>query len=80
MARVSIQVPKLGMDTTEALLGKWLVEEGAPVKKGMPLVTLESEKVNFDYESEIDGRIVQIVAAEGSTVPVGEVIAFAETD
>lgn len=80
MAKVSIQVPKLGMDTTEAILGKWLVQEGDLIKKGTPLVTLESEKVNFDYESEIDGRMVQIVAAEGSTVPVGEVIALAETD
>ena len=80
MANTSIRVPKLGMDTTEAVLGKWLVSEGDRIQKGTPLVQLESEKVSFDYESEIEGRLTRILVAEGDTVPVGDVIALAETD
>jgi pyruvate/2-oxoglutarate dehydrogenase complex dihydrolipoamide acyltransferase (E2) component len=80
MANTSIRVPKLGMDTTEAVLAKWLVSEGDRIRKGTPLAQLESEKVSFDYESEIEGRLVRILVAEGETVPVGDVIALAEID
>jgi len=68
------------MDTTEAVLGKWLVQEGDRITKGTPLVELESEKVTFDYESEIEGRLVRIVVAAGELVPVGEIIGLAETE
>jgi len=68
------------MDTAEALLRKWLVKEGDPIQVGTPLVELESEKVDFEYQSEITGRVFQILVAEGSIVPVGEIIAVAETE
>jgi len=80
MTRTSIRIPKLGMDTSEALLGKWLVKEGDPLQVGTPLVELESEKVVFEYQSEVAGRLFQILVAEGNIVPVGEIIALAETE
>lgn len=80
MTNTQIRVPKLGMDTTEALLTKWLVHEGDRIHKGLPLVELESEKVTFDYQSEVEGRLIRILVAEGETVPVGEIIALAETE
>lgn len=80
MAEVQIRVPKLGMDTTEALLAKWLVKEGSAIQVGTPLVELESEKITFEYQSEVTGRVIQILHGEGETVPVGEIVATVETE
>jgi len=80
MPKVSIRIPKLGMDTTEAVISKWLVQEGASIEVGTLLVDLESEKVNFEYPSEVAGRVLQILVGEGETVPVGEIVAIVESD
>jgi pyruvate/2-oxoglutarate dehydrogenase complex dihydrolipoamide acyltransferase (E2) component len=80
MAAIEIRIPKLGMDTTEAFISKWLVEEGSVIAVGTPLVELESEKVTFAYESEVAGKLVRILVAEGETVPVGEIVAVVESD
>jgi pyruvate/2-oxoglutarate dehydrogenase complex dihydrolipoamide acyltransferase (E2) component len=80
MAEIAIRIPKLGMDTTEAVISKWLVEEGSLLVVGTPLVELESEKVTFAYESEFAGKLVRILVGDGETVPVGEIVAMAESD
>jgi pyruvate/2-oxoglutarate dehydrogenase complex dihydrolipoamide acyltransferase (E2) component len=78
--QVDLLVPKLGMDTTEALVTTWLVAEGDTVEKGTPLVELETEKVNFEVESEVHGRVSRIIQPAGAVVPVGDVLALLETD
>jgi 2-oxoglutarate dehydrogenase E2 component (dihydrolipoamide succinyltransferase) len=80
MALTPVRVPKLGMDTTEALLAQWLVAAGDSITKGTPLVELESEKVTFAYESEVIGRLVEIVVPQGQQVEMGEIIAYVDTD
>lgn len=80
MKREPVRVPKLGMDATEAVIAKWLVEEGAPVTVGTPLVELESEKVTFAYEAEAAGTLTGILHPEGATVGVGEIVAYIEVD
>lgn len=69
-----IRVPKVGLDTTEVVLTKWLAKRGDFVKKGAPLLELESEKVSMVLESEADGIITEIRQAEGTEVPVGDVV------
>ena len=59
MKNVDLLVPKLGMDTTEAAITSWLVNEGASVEVGTPLVELETEKVTFAVESEVVGFIAK---------------------
>ena len=80
MKQVEVRVPKLGMDTVEAVVGTWLVREGDTVARGAPLVELESEKVNFAVESEHSGRLVRIVQPAGSTVPVGDLLGILEVE
>ncbi len=80
MKNVEVRVPKLGMDTTEAGVGVWLVKEGDLVEKGTPLVELESEKVNFAVESEVSGKLSKIVQQAGATVPVGGLLAIVEIE
>lgn len=77
--RLEIRVPKMGMDTTEVVLSSWLVQPGAEIAAGTPLVELESEKVTFTVESEHAGRIVELLQPAGATVPVGAPLCFLET-
>ena len=71
---VEIHVPELGESVADAMVGKWLKQEGEAVKSGEPLVELETDKINFEVEAEQDGVLENIAKSEGETVNVGEVI------
>jgi pyruvate dehydrogenase E2 component (dihydrolipoamide acetyltransferase) len=51
------------------------VDEGSEVKRGEPLVEIETDKANMTYDADTDGTLIEIVAQEGDTLPIGEVIA-----
>src|SRR5215218_8630925 len=51
------------------------MEEGGEVKRGEPLVEIETDKANMTYESDADGTLIEIVAQEGDTLAIGETIA-----
>ena len=78
MKQIEILVPKLGMDTTEAVITAWLVSEGDNVEVGTPLVELESEKITFELESEFTGLVRKIMQPIGTVVPVGSLLAIIE--
>jgi pyruvate dehydrogenase E2 component (dihydrolipoamide acetyltransferase) len=59
----------------EGTVLKWLVDEGAEVKRGEPLVEIETDKANMTYDADADGTLIEIVAQEGDTLAIGEVIA-----
>ncbi len=71
---VEIHVPELGESVADATVGRWLKQEGEPVKSGEALVELETDKINFEVEAEQDGVLESITKGEGETVGVGEVI------
>lgn len=50
---------------------RWLKREGDNVKRGEPLVELETEKVSFELESPAAGTLVKLLAQETAEVPVG---------
>jgi pyruvate dehydrogenase E2 component (dihydrolipoamide acetyltransferase) len=70
-----VVMPRLSDSMEEGTVLKWLVEPGAEVKRGEPLVEIETDKANMTYDSDTDGVLVEIVAQEGDTLPIGEVIA-----
>jgi len=80
LKQVDLLVPKLGMDTTEAVVTTWLVAEGDQVLKGTPMVELETEKVNFVVESEVHGSVAKILQAAGAVVPVGDALAILDAE
>jgi pyruvate dehydrogenase E2 component (dihydrolipoamide acetyltransferase) len=69
-----IKMPQLSDSMEEGTILSWLVNDGQSVSKGDELVELETDKATMTYESEVSG-VLQIVAAEGDTIPVGELIA-----
>ena len=59
----------------EGTVLKWLVDEGGEVKRGEPLVEIETDKANMTYDADTDGVLIEILAQEGDTLEIGEVIA-----
>ncbi|GKV65795.1 MULTISPECIES: 2-oxoglutarate dehydrogenase complex dihydrolipoyllysine-residue succinyltransferase [unclassified Sporosarcina] len=71
-----IIVPELAESITEGTIAKWLKQPGENVDKGEFIVELETDKVNVEVISEEAGVVSELLAAEGDTVEVGQVIAI----
>ena len=72
---VDIVMPRLSDSMEEGTVLRWLKAVGDDVAVGEDLVEIETDKANMVYESDTAGVIVEIVAAEGQTLPVGAPIA-----
>src|SRR5918992_826971 len=70
-----VTMPRLSDSMEEGTVLKWLVDEGGEVKRGEPLVEIETDKANMTYESDTDGTLIEVLAQEGDTLAIGEVIA-----
>jgi 2-oxoglutarate dehydrogenase E2 component (dihydrolipoamide succinyltransferase) len=77
---MNVLLPAMGEGVIEATINKWLVSEGAKVKEDDPLVEVATDKVDSEVPAPAEGTIISIVAAEGSTIKVGEIIAIMENN
>src|SRR5436305_5609308 len=66
-----IIMPKMGDAMTEGKVVRWYKKAGDAVKKGEPVLEIETDKVNLDLEAEQDGTVGEITAQDGETVAVG---------
>jgi pyruvate dehydrogenase E2 component (dihydrolipoamide acetyltransferase) len=69
-------LPKVDMDMAEGRVSRWLVAEGAIVKRGEPIFEIETDKAAMEVEAPASGTLGQIVAGEGVVVPVGKPVAW----
>ncbi|WP_415284559.1 2-oxoglutarate dehydrogenase complex dihydrolipoyllysine-residue succinyltransferase [Candidatus Pelagibacter sp. Uisw_130] len=69
-----ILVPVLGESITEATVAKWLKKEGDTVEADEAIVELETDKVNLEVPSPIDGVLSKINSNDGETVEVGALL------
>src|ERR1043165_6549755 len=75
---IPITVPRLGWNMEQGIFLGWLKADGAKVRAGESLFTLESEKSTEDIEALDDG-ILHIPAdtpQKGDVVAVGVVVGF----
>jgi len=80
VARVALEIPKIGLVMENARLVRWLKNVGDPVKQGEPLVELETEKSIVEIESTESGRLVEILLQADQEAHVGDRIAWLEND
>lgn len=76
-------MPKMSDHMEVGVILAWLVKEGDRVKKGQPLLELETDKATVELEAPASGIIKAIRAGveSGANVPVGETMAYiAEPD
>ncbi len=68
-------MPKTGgLPTTKVNVVRWLKQEGEIVKRGDAVVELETEKVNYELDSPVEGILLKILTKEGAEVPVGDAV------
>ncbi len=75
MGETLVRMPKLADTLVEGTLGQWLKQVGDEVRQGEPLASIETDKVTTEMTSPEAGTIVELLVAEGKTVPVETPIA-----
>lgn len=67
-------LPKLGQGDSEIEILEIKIKVGDSVKRGDPIVEVESEKASTVLESEIDGIVEEVLVKNGDIVKVGTII------
>ncbi len=80
MAVEKILMPQLGESVTEGTIEKWLVEVGDTVNKYDPIAEVNTDKVNAEVPSSYSGVIKELVAEEGDTIEVGELVCYIDVE
>lgn len=75
---VKVTLPELGEGITKAIVSYWYAQKGQTVKKGEDLVELTTDKATFNLPSPASGKLSDILAVEGQSVNVSEVLAVIE--
>lgn len=73
-----IKVPSPGESITEVEIAQWLVSDGDYVEKDQPIAEVDSDKATLELPADESG-IITLVAEEGDTVKVGQVVATLDT-
>jgi pyruvate dehydrogenase E2 component (dihydrolipoamide acetyltransferase) len=73
---ISVVMPALEMAQETGKLLAWRKKEGEMVKKGEPLLEIETDKAVVEIEAPGNGFLAGITAHEGAVIPVGETIAW----
>ncbi|HEU5267592.1 MAG TPA: biotin/lipoyl-containing protein, partial [Jatrophihabitans sp.] len=72
---VEVLLPKLGLTMEVGLIEEWLVDAGAPVKVGEPIMRLSTDKVDVEVEAEGEGLFHPAVQA-GVELPPGALVGW----
>ena len=72
----SVVMPALELAQETGKVVGWRKNEGDSVKKGEPLLDIETDKAVVEIEAPGDGVLAGVTAKSGDDVPVGRVIAW----
>ncbi len=71
-----VHMEALSPTMEEGRLVKWTKREGDAVKTGDTLAEVETDKAVMELVARADGQLIKVLVPEGSTVPVGSVVAY----
>jgi pyruvate dehydrogenase E2 component (dihydrolipoamide acetyltransferase) len=72
----TVIMPALEMAQETGKVLRWLKAPGDAVRKGEPIVEIETDKVTVEIEAPAAGVLGEVTAREGDVVPVGRTIAL----
>ena len=75
---MEIIMPSLGETVDEGKVVKWIKKVGDEIKEGDILCEVETDKTAAEIPSTVNGKLTEIIAQEGDTIPVGGKIATVE--
>lgn len=73
-----VVLPELGEGIEKATVSYWYFKVGDTIKEKEDLVELATDKATFNLPSPCPGTISEILAHEGDTVNIGQVLATIE--
>ncbi len=76
MARVPIEMPRLGYDMETGRVSGWLKKVGDEISRGEVIAEIETDKSTVEMEATASGTLAEIVHDAGAEVTVGEPIAW----
>ncbi|HYU10848.1 MAG TPA: dihydrolipoamide acetyltransferase family protein [Gemmatimonadales bacterium] len=71
-----VHMEALSPTMEEGRLVKWTKHEGDAVKSGETLAEVETDKAVMELVARADGQLIKVMVPEGTTVPVGNVVAW----
>ena len=71
MARIAIEMPKLGYDMETGIVSGWLKKVGDPIARGEAIAEIETDKATVEMEATASGTLVEIVHEAGDEVAIG---------
>jgi pyruvate dehydrogenase E2 component (dihydrolipoamide acetyltransferase) len=71
---MELKLPELGEGVHEGELIKWNVKAGDMVKEDQVLAEIMTDKATVELPSHIAGKVTEVLAKEGDTVHVGQVL------
>ena len=80
MPRVPLNMPKMSMTMEFGTIVEWLVGPGDKITNGDAVVVVTTDKVDMEVEATFDGVMEEIIAGEGAQLPVGEPMAYLQTE
>lgn len=78
--KVEMVMPQMGESIAEGTVLKWLKKAGEKVEKDENILEISTDKVDSEIPSPASGTIIRLLAEEGDTVPVGNIVAEIETE
>ncbi len=72
---IDVVTPAAGESVTEGTILEWHAKVGEPIKLDDTIVEISTDKVDVELPSPATGTVSEILAQEGDTVTVGQVIA-----
>jgi pyruvate dehydrogenase E2 component (dihydrolipoamide acetyltransferase) len=69
-----IIMPQMGESIAEGTITKWLKKVGDTIKRDEPIFEISTDKVDAEIPSPVAGTLLEIKAAEGTTVPINTVV------
>ena len=75
MSVVDVLLPQSGMGMQDGEIVSWLKSVGDMVEKDEVIVEVESAKVTVEVVAPVSGKLIEILAEEGTVIEVRDTIA-----
>ena len=76
----NFKFPDIGEGIHEGRLLKWFFKVGDPVKEGETLCIVETDKVNAELPSPVNGIVEKLGVSLGEIIHVGETLILIQDD
>jgi len=78
--KVEMVMPQMGESIAEGTIVKWIKGVGDRVELDEDILEISTDKVDSEIPTPATGVIAEILIQEGTTVPIGTVLALIETE